>query len=110
MDRKKLIREYREKRPQMGIYALKSGVTKISYIGWAKDLRAALNRHSFWLGTGVHDNKELLGDWNANKDAFEMVTLEILEYSEKNSNRDYTEDLKALLELWTEKIDKVVIL
>jgi len=105
MDRKKLIREYKEKKPDMGVYALRSNATGTTYLGWAKDLRAMLNRQSFTLGTGMHDNKALLEDWLENKDSFEMLVLETLEYDEKLPQKDYTDDLKTLLELWLEKTE-----
>ena len=110
MDRKQLIRQYKERRPDMGVYALKSGVSGVCYMGCARDLRAIINRHTFMLSTGSHDNRAMLEDWTANKDSFESLVLETLEYDKKAPGRDYTEDLKTLLELWIEKTDSEVVL
>jgi hypothetical protein len=104
MDRKALIREYKESQRPMGVFRVRNTVNEKSFIGASVDLPSMLNRQQSQLRMGGHPNKALQKDWNEyGAEAFEFEVLDTLQLSERV---DYnpTADLKALEELWLDKL------
>jgi hypothetical protein len=63
-----------------------------------------LNRQRFQLEGDLHPDKELQADWNdLGPDAFTFETLDLLKPSD-DPGYDSTEDLRALKEMWLEKL------
>lgn len=63
IDRKALIRQYKESRRPMGIYRVRHKASGRSLVGETVDLPAMLNRVRFQLNAGAHPNVELQRDW-----------------------------------------------
>ena len=104
MDRKALIREYKESRRPMGVYRVYNTVKRKSFIGSSNDLPSMLNRQQAQLRMSVHPNRELQKDWNElGPDAFEFEVLDTLTAPEQGDH-DPTQDLRALEELWLDKL------
>lgn len=104
MDRKALIREYKESRRPMGVYRVYNTVKRKSFIGTSNDLPSMLNRQQAQLRMGAHPNRELQRDWNElGADAFEFEVLDTLTAPEQGDH-DSTQDLRALEELWLDKL------
>ena len=104
MDRKALIREYKESRRPMGVYRVYNTVKRKSLIGASNDLPSMLNRQQAQLRMSVHPNRELQRDWNElGADAFEFEVLDTLTAPEQGDH-DPTQDLRALEELWLDKL------
>lgn len=104
MDRKTLIREYKESRRPMGVYRVWNTVNDRSLVGASLDLPAILNRHRAQLGLNSHRNGALQKDWNElGPDAFEFQVLDTLTAPDR---RDYdpSDDLRVLEQLWLEKL------
>jgi hypothetical protein len=104
MDRKKLIRQYKETRRPMGVYRVHNTRNGKSLVGASADLRAALNRHRAQLRLEVHSNRALQRDWQEmGPEAFEFEVLDTLAPPEQ---RDYnpSEDLRVLEELWLDRL------
>ena len=100
MDRKALIRKYKETPRQMGVYRISSTANGKALIAASRDLPAALNRHRAQLRMGVHPNRQLQADWNAfGDDAFSFETLDTLPPSDQ-PDYDPTDDLETLKKLW----------
>lgn len=104
MNRKALIREYKESRRPMGVYRVRNTVNEKSFIGTSKDLPAMLNRQQSQLRMGGHPNRALQKDWNEyGTEAFEFEVLDTLPIPDR-ADYDPTADLRALEELWLDKL------
>jgi len=62
MDRKAIIREYKESRRPMGVFQVRNTVTSQVFIGASTDLPAMLNRQRAQLRLGAHVNRRLQAD------------------------------------------------
>ncbi|MBU5308310.1 GIY-YIG nuclease family protein [Clostridioides mangenotii] len=106
--KKELLLKYKEMKPDMGVYMIKSLNTGKVYLGYDKDLKGTLNSERFKLNAGGHKNKVLQKEWTkVTEKGFEIKVLEVLEYDKDESKTDYTEDLKALRDMWKDKYDVV---
>lgn len=108
MDRKKELKlQYKQMKPQMGIFIIRSKVNNKCYIETTQDLKGTMNGTEFKLGTGTHRNRELQKDWKKfGETSFTFEILENLEYDKDESKTDYTEDLALLQMIWEEKLAK----
>ncbi|MBP7274976.1 MAG: GIY-YIG nuclease family protein [Kiritimatiellae bacterium] len=104
IDRKQLIREYKETPRPAGVYRVHNTVRGKTFIGSSTNLPGILNRHRFQLEHGSHMDHDLQRDWNElGPEAFEFEVLDTLA-PKKELDYDPTEDLAVLLDLWTDKI------
>lgn len=104
MDRKALIREYKETQHPMGVYLVRNSINKKSLVGASINLPAILNRHRTQLRLGGHPNRALQKDWNEfGPEAFEFQILDTLQIPDQ-SDYDPSDDLRVLEELWLEKL------
>ena len=97
-DRKKLVTEYLNTKPDMGIIYLYCKNTEEYYIDISTNIRANLNRNIAQLGFNAHPNKQLQSLWESyGQSSFEYGVLAQLEYDEKQPDKnDYTEELEEL--------------
>jgi len=105
MDRKKeLIREYKQRRPPMGVYRVRNVVSGHSLVAASTDLPSILNRHRAQLSMGGHPNRPLQADWlEHGADSFVFEVLDTLAPPEA-PDYDPLADLTVLEELWLEKL------
>lgn len=104
MDRKEIIRKYKETPRPMGVYRMFNKTNGKTLIATSRDHNAALNRHRAQLRMGGHRNRELQNDWNdMGPDAFEFEILDTLSPSDL-PDYDPTEDLRQLEAMWLEKL------
>lgn len=90
----------------MGIYIIRNLQSGKSYVGYAVNAQARLNRHKAELKFGIHKNPELLGEWKSlGEAAFAFEVLDELEL-DKDSKADPTEELQLLNEMWINKLEK----
>lgn len=106
MDRKKELKlQYKQTRPQMGIFIIRSKANNKCYIQTTQDLRGVINGAKARLQGGMHINHELQKEWtDFGADNFTIEILENLEYDKDESKTDYTEDLALLQMIWEEKL------
>jgi hypothetical protein len=105
MDRKEMVRKYKETRPQMGVYRVWNKSNGKSLVGAYANLPAILNRHRFQLEAGLHPNRALQSDWNdLGPSSFEFEILDTLKPLEP-PDRDPQNDLAVLEQLWLDKIE-----
>lgn len=80
MDRKEAIRQFRERKPPRGVYALRCTATGETWVEASPNLDAARNGQMFMLRHGSHLNPALQAAWNASGgEAFEFTVLEQLD-------------------------------
>ena len=104
VDRKALVREYIETPRPAGVYRVRNTASGKSLVGSSPNLPGMLNRQRFRLEGDLHPDKELQADWNdLGPDAFTFETLDLLKPSD-DPGYDSTEDLRALKEMWLEKL------
>ena len=101
---RQLAREYKEKKKQIGVFAIRNKTTGRVFIDHTLHLDKAYNKHRFQLNMGSHQNKLLQSDWT--KDGEENFLYEVIEELEELSNdsSDISKDLAELKELCREKL------
>ena len=104
MDRKALVREYKSRPLEMGVYRIKNNVNGKVLIGSSKNLTGILNRFRSELKLGCCRNEVLQNEWNqSGPDAFEFEVVEVLAPMDDPAY-DPEEDLKFLETYWLEKV------
>jgi len=104
MDRKALIREYKQRRPPMGVYRVRNTITGRALVAASTDLGSILNRHRAQLGMGGHSCRGLQADWLAHgPESFEFEVLDTLTPPDR-PDYDPLPDLTVLEDLWLEKL------
>lgn len=104
MDRKALIREYKERRPAMGVFQVRNLASGKVFIGASTDLPSMLNRQLAQLRLGMHPNRELQADWDAlGADSFAFEVLDALAPRDE-VGYDPHADLQVLESLWLDKL------
>jgi len=108
VDRKKELKmQYKQAKPDMGLFIIRCKVNNKCYIQGTQDLRGVINGAKVRLGGNMHPFKELQKEWNEfGADNFTIEILEHLEYDKDESKTDYTEDLALLQMIWEEKLAK----
>jgi hypothetical protein len=104
MDRKTLIREYKESQRPMGVYCVRNTVNGKLLVGKSIDLPSVLNRQRAQLRAGSHPNPALqkeLSEYGA--EAFEVEILDTLEVSDQ-ADYDPSADLRTLEQMWLDKL------
>jgi hypothetical protein len=106
MDRKKELKlQYKQMKPDMGIFIIRCKNNNKCFINAVHDLRGAQNGALVRLGAGMHPNKELQKEWKEyGSDAFTIEVLETLKYDKDEIKTDYTEELTLLQMIWEEKL------
>lgn len=105
-DRKAALAEYRERKPEPGVYALRCAVSGEVWVGRAPNLPAIRNRVFFTLRLGSTPQRSLQEAWNAHgAEAFAFDVLEVLDAEKiglgwerelKNRHADWVERLGAV--------------
>jgi hypothetical protein len=104
MDRKALIREYKESQRPMGVYCVRNTVNGKLLIGKSVDLPSILNRQRAQLRAGSHPNPTLQKELSEyGTDAFEVEVLDTLEVPDQ-AGYDPSADLRTLEQMWLDKL------
>lgn len=104
MDRKAMIRKYKETALPAGVFRVRNNTLRKSLVGSSANLPGMLNRQRFDLDHGSHPNRELQQDWDTQgPDAFTFETLDRLEPSGEDGHVT-SEDLQMLLQMWRDKL------
>ena len=79
--RREAIRQYKERKAPVGIFALRCRATGAAFVGASRNLDGQRNSSTFSLRLGSHRNKALQAAWNAagGEAGFEFVVLETLD-------------------------------
>ena len=105
MNKKELVRAYKESARPMGVYRIHNTRHDRSLVGRSVDLPAVLNRERVALRFGSHMNLRLQHDWKElGQDAFVFEVLDTLEAPEGKPDYDPTDDLKVLEAMWIERL------
>jgi hypothetical protein len=78
-ERREAARQFKERKPSFGIYALRCSTTGRSWVDSSPNLNAAQNGQFFQLRQRLHRNKELQVEWNTHgEESFHFEVLEVL--------------------------------
>lgn len=104
MNRKELVREYKESKLPMGLFQIKNTINGKLLVGSSQNLPGMLNRMRWQMESGGHPNRALQQDWNQHGAG--AFTFEVLDELKHPVQEDYdpTKDLEELLALWLEKL------
>jgi len=105
VDRKALVREYKETPRPAGVYRVTHAPSGRTLLGSSSDAPSMLNRIRAQLRMKGHPNPTLQADWGS--DGPEAFSFEVLELLDPPDRPDYdaSDDLDILEELWVEKLD-----
>ena len=94
--RKELMEAYKNRRPDMGVVAIRCLDTGDTFFGASKDTKADINSNRFKLESGSHRNTALRKLWEQyGAGSFEFYVSDTLEYDDETE--DYSDKLEALL-------------
>ncbi|MDD2534577.1 MAG: GIY-YIG nuclease family protein [Eubacteriales bacterium] len=103
--RKEINEQYKQRQIIGGVFLYRNTENGKILIDASVDLRGSINRFAFAQSTGSCVNFKLQKDWiEMGAKAFLFEVLEELEKSEDQTDKAFKEDIKALKELWQEKI------
>ena len=102
MNKKDLIREYKETPRPMGVFQIRNLTNEKVFVGVSQNLEGIINRHRFALNAGGHQNKSLQKDWN--ESGAENFAFEILDELKRRENLDIKKELEFLEDLWLENL------
>lgn len=108
MERKReLKQQYKEMKPKMGVFAIRSKADGKVFLEAAADLKSAMNSNRFKLRANMHGSKELQEWWNRyGADNFVFEIVEELDYCNEGDSKDYSDELETLKELCGERFSK----
>ncbi len=102
--KKALLSAYKNKPMIGGIYAVQCGGNQRMLIKSTKNLEGQKNRVAFALSMNMCPEPAMLAEWNQyGAETFSMVVLDQLEKKESQTERAFSDDIDALLEIWLEK-------
>ncbi|HVV34338.1 MAG TPA: GIY-YIG nuclease family protein [Vitreimonas sp.] len=102
--RRALVREYKEKKPRRGVYAVRCAATGDVWVSASPNLDAQQNSLFFQLRSGGYPNRTLQEAWKTHGDG--AFTYEELAELSNEARSDYAlkADLKALEAEWRDKL------
>jgi hypothetical protein len=107
MNRREAIREYKERTPPRGVFAIRGAGQ--AWVGSHMNLPAAKNGLWFGLKTGGHINKPLQAAWDSAGEA--AFSFEVLETLKEGENPLTVKDtLKARRAHWAAELGAQVLL
>ena len=107
MDRKAMVRDYKETARPMGVYRVWNPATGTGVVAASLDLPAILNRHRAQLKMGGHPTTTLQAEWNAGAgEGFVFEVLDTFTPAEPVA-ADPIPELQALEAMWLERLGLV---
>jgi hypothetical protein len=85
--RRQAVRDYKERRVPLGIYAVRCAATGEAWVGSSPNLEQQQNRIWFGLRQGGHPNRALLAAWAAHGEA--AFSFEVLEAVDDEGLAEY---------------------
>jgi len=104
--RKELIEQFKQMKPDMGIFWIRSKGSNKYFLETSPNLKGKINSTTFQLDMGSHPNQELQSEWKKESAGqFDIEILELMKYDKDESKTDYTEELAILKMVWEEKLN-----
>ncbi len=102
--KKELKENYKNRRVVGGIYGIKCNANDRIWIKSTKNMAGQQNRFSFAVATNSCPEPAMQDDWKAyGAKSFSFVVLEEIKKGENQTDREFSDDIVTLLEIWREK-------
>lgn len=106
IDKKQIIKDYKQQRQPAGIYAVHNKSDNRMFIGKSLNLPAVLKRFEFTLKMGSFPFQHLIDDFKKlGADNFVVKVIDELEIKDE-TEKELTAELESLEDLWVEKLKK----
>lgn len=103
--RKEMAQQYRDRKQIGGVFLVRNTVNGKALLDASTDLPGSKNRFTFAQDTGTCVYLRMQKDWKEQcGKGFAFEVLEELEKGETQTNAEFATDIKALKELWSEKL------
>ncbi len=104
LSKKELKEHYKNREVIGGVYCIKCSGNGRMWIKAAKDLAGVKNRFEFSVSINSCLEAGMLAEWNQyGASSFSFVILEEIKKGETQTDREFTDDIDVLLEIWIEK-------
>lgn len=105
--KKQLKEQYKARKVTGGIYRIVNKDSGRFYLNSTDDMQATRNWFESCRMFNTCSIPHIQKDWKElGMDAFALEEVDYIDKGETQTNEEYREDLKALLELWDEKLPK----
>jgi hypothetical protein len=105
--RKELQEQYKARKITGGIFRILNRENDRFYLRSTDDMHSTREGFQKWKDFHTCSHPSLVKDWQrCGADAFRLEELDLLEKGDSQTREEFAADLKALLELWDEKLPK----
>lgn len=104
LNKKELIKEYKNQKHPVGLFAVRNIPENKMFIGISMNLPAKIRGVTFELELGSHAYHNLAGDYKRlGKDKFEVFILDEIQLKDETEG-ELKKELEALEQMWIEKL------
>ncbi len=103
--RKEIIEAYKNKLPTGGVYCITCSGNQRKLIKSTMEMESAKSRFDFAMKIESCPEPSMQREWNDyGMESFSFTCLEELKMEETQTQREYRNDIKALYDIWKEKL------
>lgn len=104
LSKKELKEQYKNREIIGGIYRIKCSGSNESWLRATTDMKGSSNRFIFSVSIDSRPEPCMIQAWNTyGKDTFSFEIVEEMKMKDSQTQKEFSEDLDTLLELWIEK-------
>ena len=104
LSKKELKEHYKSRNVIGGIYCVKCSGNGRTWLKSTKDIVGQKNRYEFFITTNSCPEPGMRSEWDRyGAGSFSFTVLEEIIKTETQTDREFTDDISILLEMWIEK-------
>lgn len=110
MDKKAMLRAYRERKVTGGVYGYRNRVNGKFLIQSTTDISKAGGLLAFSKEMGLCPHPLLRDDWDSSKgEVFSLEILETLDKKAEQTDAEFADEIRTLEALWRDKLGQAVL-